>query len=203
MNKYENLELWESASNYMGEDYSDQYQVKARTRDSDILEQANFIACEEYLKKLGIKYENNSFGHWACGWAECLMVPADSDPALLQQLDTFLGLDGCYIYDEDLYYEMLRDYANEYYNDNIKDDEDLKEEVLSRLSSKYSCEASDFNNEDVDLVLRVLYDEACCNYGEEDAFLDDDNIDKLFSESDYQLGEVLGIDTDTHQGKLF
>ena len=44
------------------------------TRDSDTLDRANWEAQEQILVDVGATYETHSFGHWACGWFELILV---------------------------------------------------------------------------------------------------------------------------------
>lgn len=57
------------------------------TRDSGLLEQANWRAQEKRLADLG-DYETHRFGHWACGWFEVVLLPPDTPVSLLATLDT-------------------------------------------------------------------------------------------------------------------
>jgi hypothetical protein len=68
------LKKWTRPSNYMGPEYPEYYLVIAQTRDSRVLDQANFIAA---LKALGGESETVHVirdSHWACGWLEYILV---------------------------------------------------------------------------------------------------------------------------------
>ena len=76
------LKRWENAPNYMGEDFTDYYVVTSFTRESNVIEVANFIAIANHL--MDIEPESDSgwkiarFGHWACGYLYCIFVHKDS-----------------------------------------------------------------------------------------------------------------------------
>ena len=46
----------------------------AMTRDSDPLEESNFITALERYKAAGVEVEVDHFGHWAVGWIDYLTV---------------------------------------------------------------------------------------------------------------------------------
>lgn len=74
-----NLEKWKRCDNYMGEDFSDYYMVAGQNRDSNYVQQSNFIAATE---RLGGENEPTVIiarsSHWACGWLDLLMVHKDA-----------------------------------------------------------------------------------------------------------------------------
>jgi hypothetical protein len=73
------LERWKRCDNYMGEDFSDYYMVAGQNRDSNYVQQSNFIAATE---RLGGENEPMVIiarsTHWACGWVDFLMVHKDA-----------------------------------------------------------------------------------------------------------------------------
>ena len=80
--KSEILKRWESAPNYMGEDFSEYYIVTSFTRDSNVIEVANFIGIASHLMDIEPESERGweiaRFGHWACGYVYCIFVHKDS-----------------------------------------------------------------------------------------------------------------------------
>lgn len=51
-----------------------------RNRDSGASEDSNFEALTAMLDDVDAEYETHSFGHWACGWFEIIIVnPEDGD----------------------------------------------------------------------------------------------------------------------------
>lgn len=73
------LERWRRCDNYMGEDFSDYYVVAGQNRDSNYVQQSNFIAA---TNRLGGEHEPEVIiarsSHWACGWVDFLMVHKDA-----------------------------------------------------------------------------------------------------------------------------
>lgn len=93
------LVKWEYSSNYLGEDYSNNYIVYSVNRDSDLLTQSNY----DYLAKTFPQLKEVEFGHWLCGWVKQLLLPIDSKESLVSKiLDT---INGYPVFDEDDYYE--------------------------------------------------------------------------------------------------
>ena len=129
------MRKWERAPNYLGEDLSDYYMVVSRSRDSGLLDVSNFESVKrDFADKEGI--ETASFGHWAVGWIETMMVRDDAPENVLEELDEVMcQLKEEYpVYDEDDYYQRERDATI----DNIKFegrlDDNTATEVLSWLS---------------------------------------------------------------------
>lgn len=89
------LEMWERASNYAGDDFTGYYVGLSKHRDSEVLERANFDAM---LKALGGEHSSPEWekahpeevaegheevmaahsGHFAVGWVETILVHKDS-----------------------------------------------------------------------------------------------------------------------------
>ena len=80
--KSEILKRWQNAPNYTGEDFSDYYVVTSFTRDSNVIEVANFIGIASHLMDIEPESEQGwkiaRFGHWACGYLYCIFVHKDS-----------------------------------------------------------------------------------------------------------------------------
>ena len=99
------LKRWSSAENYMGEDFSDYFIVTSFTRDSNVIEVANFIAIASYLMDIENESERGwkiaRFGHWACGYLYCMLVHKDS-PLLSLCEEIALSLREYPIFDDDV-----------------------------------------------------------------------------------------------------
>jgi hypothetical protein len=83
------LTPWKRADDYSGEDFSNYYVVYSKHRDSTLVDQSNW---DVLVKKFG---ENNavitpSFGHWAVGHAEIMMIRKDAPDLLLMELDEII-----------------------------------------------------------------------------------------------------------------
>jgi hypothetical protein len=76
------LKRWENAPNYLGEDFSDYYVVTIFTRNSNVIEVANFIAIADRLMDIEDESESGwkiaRFGHWLHGYLYCILVHKDS-----------------------------------------------------------------------------------------------------------------------------
>ena len=60
--------------------------VIGRNRDSDTLEESNWIQALEMLGGESDTVQVHRFGHWACGWLEVLMIdPADEKASAIAQ----------------------------------------------------------------------------------------------------------------------
>lgn len=71
---------FDSKSNFMGntENIDNWYVAPViKTRDAKIFDQVNFDAVLELLGGESDKVEIHSFGHWACGWYELILVHPD------------------------------------------------------------------------------------------------------------------------------
>jgi hypothetical protein len=118
----QHLKKWIKESDYGGEDLSNWYILIARTRDSDNLENSNFESIMDYLTKdnweiiesMGEDINNillASFGHWACGWIESLMIHEGNDAALIMGDWIKEQLDGSPVFNDDDYQEReFKDY---------------------------------------------------------------------------------------------
>ncbi len=109
------LELWKHPKDYAGETYEEYYVGPVQSRDSDILEQANFISA---LEMLGGESEPDVIvaraGHWAVGWVETILVHKDSDKvAKLEEIEESLA--DYPVLDEELFSEMeYKGYQEDY-----------------------------------------------------------------------------------------
>ena len=102
-----NLERWKRCDNYMGEDFSDYYMVTGQNRDSNYVQQSNFIAATE---RLGGENEPTVIiarsNHWACGWVDFLMVHKDALDKIEIAERIAEDIENCIILDWDNYDEI-------------------------------------------------------------------------------------------------
>lgn len=97
------LKKWKAASNYAGDEYPDYYVVYGRSRDSTLLDQANF---ESALKRLGGESKTvitPRASHWAVGWVEPLLVHKDDAKAVEEAQAIVDALADYPVLDEELY----------------------------------------------------------------------------------------------------
>lgn len=84
-------------------------------RDADALTRSNFeVSCAE-LEKVdpeGVDHEVHSFGHWACGWFEIILVRPDSACAK-EAADTEAGLADYPVCNDEHFSETEMKEANE------------------------------------------------------------------------------------------
>lgn len=110
----ENLKRWEHPADYFGAVWPDYYSAGVgQSRDSDVLERANFVAM---LKALGGESDTVIVVrelHWAVGWVEWIAIHADDDKALTLADEIKGDLDDYPIVDESLFSEMEMEEANE------------------------------------------------------------------------------------------
>jgi len=65
-----------------------------RTRDSGSLDESNWEAQIKILDDAEVEYDTASFGHWACGWFEIVLVKPDEDgdpPQVLIEIEAALA----------------------------------------------------------------------------------------------------------------
>jgi len=114
---------WRRADNYAGETFEDYYVIVGRSRDSNILEEANFEAA---LERLGGEDDVNVViaraSHWAVGWVESLLVSDTAPDEILEEAEQILeDLQAYPILDEEIYVEKeeekMREDAVTYSND--------------------------------------------------------------------------------------
>ena len=112
------LELWETASNYIGPDYSEYYTLVGYSRDSGPIDRSNFEAFRDLLStkngELRRGVEVMSFSHWGCGWFDLLMIHKNANPKLLKIADeTKAALSDYPILDDSHYYETIQEEIEE------------------------------------------------------------------------------------------
>lgn len=149
------MKKWQRVSDYGGEDLSDWYILVVQTRDSYLLERTNFSDVKDHLKEQGFEITGNledcitdkaillaSFGHWACGWIESLMIHKDNDKALQAGDEIRSQLDDYPIFDEESYsvaeLGMQWDYVREYIvKDHLRDNDiDYDDSLLDKITSE-------------------------------------------------------------------
>lgn len=136
------IKKWQRSSNYSGEDLSEYYMGPSRSRDSDTLTESNFISALESLGGESETVRVARFGHWACGWAETIMVH-ESDKAKVKQLDDIACfLESYAVLDDDDYNEREHQAQQEtlkYYADQFEKELALylKVETLDKFPKKH------------------------------------------------------------------
>lgn len=97
------MHKWQSASNYLGEEYPEYYVAMVKTRDSEALDRSNFDAT---LKMLGGESETIKVirsGHWGAGWIDTILIHESDKIALAIGEDIGKQLASYPVLDEDLY----------------------------------------------------------------------------------------------------
>jgi hypothetical protein len=164
------IKKWQRADNYMGEDLSAYYIGPSRSRDSDTLTESNFHVALEMLGGESETVRVARFGHWACGWAETILVH-ESDKAKVKQLNEIAcALENYACLDETDYSERENEAQREtleFYADQFEGElaEFLKLETLDKFPKKHVR----------DFIFEVyVYD---CGYqGTENAWVSADSI---------------------------
>jgi len=119
--KKKSLELWEPASNYLGEDFRDYYIGPSISRDSGALEKSNFEVALEMLGGEGDGVSVERFSHWAVGWIEVILVHKDASDKIAILEDIERRLEDYPILDEYDYSEKESEEITENYNSWGKD----------------------------------------------------------------------------------
>lgn len=90
------------------EDYSEWFVAPLiLTRDSSVLEESNWKSANQMFEecKDSDDYASLSFGHWACGWFEIIVVKPDSEAQKIAE-DICKRLEDYPVLDEDQFSEM-------------------------------------------------------------------------------------------------
>ena len=136
------LKRWSSAENYMGEDFSDYYVVSSFTRDSNVIEVANFIAIADFLMDIEDESEQGwkiaRFGHWACGYLYCIFVHKDSPLVSLCE-EIALSLREYPIFDDDVLAEC-EEIIRQAIIEDADEDEDV-ETLIHEAPASLICDA--------------------------------------------------------------
>ena len=89
-----------------------------RNRDSDVFTRANFEAQLSWLNKKNCEFEVHSFGHWACGWYEIVLVHP-SHAEIVEEIEG--SIEDYPVLDEDLYSSMQYNEAQDlWYNMSVR-----------------------------------------------------------------------------------
>lgn len=96
------LEVWTLPSDYAGHSPTGDYLIYSRTRDSEIIEDVNFTRILEDLSEMDDEVYSFTASHWAVGWVEYIIVPADASTAVIEKAEEIVSALSDYpIYDED------------------------------------------------------------------------------------------------------
>lgn len=91
----------------------------SRNRDSDILGESNWHTVVKLIEAAdpdGEHHETHSFGHWACGWIEILIIDPDHDAAMAVAGEIVCALAGYPVLDEEDYSEREAEEADRYWS---------------------------------------------------------------------------------------
>lgn len=127
----ENIDGW---SNYIGPELNGWLCGPKRSRDSDLLQESNFVAALERLGGEGGNVQVYKFSHWACGWFEQVMVKIDSEESLkLYQI--YKDLERFPVLDESDFQEREFEYRSEYA-------EQAKDELAAAIEIHFGIKAT-------------------------------------------------------------
>ncbi|MCP3681794.1 MAG: hypothetical protein GY861_03805 [bacterium] len=108
---------WTHPSDYGGHSPDGDYCVYSRNRGSSILENCNYDIILEELSILDKKVYDFRAGHWACGWIEYIIVPANSNKKTLERAEEILRSLADYpVLDDSKCSEMEIEARNEYWS---------------------------------------------------------------------------------------
>lgn len=197
MYKPEHLTKWRDTGSYAGDDLSEWYILIAQTRDSFLLERENFKSIKAHIESKGFEIagsveeqEQNkvillaSFGHWACGWIEALMIHESNDKALELADEIKAQLNDYPIFNDDSYsmaeselqWDYVREYAvKDYLRDNDIDyDDSLLDKATNYILDHHNCEVNGYDevllpdNLDMDAIIdRIQHLTPCQTCGDE------------------------------------
>jgi hypothetical protein len=135
-----------------------------QNRDSEPLDQSNFHAAQAILTAANVEHEVHSFGHWACGWVEIVLVHPDGAETLagiVSRLADYPVLDESDLSDR----ETEAEYADweawgaRQFASNLQDEFELAHSTyhwlrdhpdqIRQLQSEYECERGDYSAPDI------------------------------------------------------
>lgn len=109
----ENPSGFDSLKNYIGHIPDEEWRVLiTRNRDSDILTNSNWECIIDEFSEESENVEVFSFGHWACGWWECLAVRENTEE-YKKALEIHKALEDYPVYDESHFSDREQEEANE------------------------------------------------------------------------------------------
>ena len=127
----QNMETWNNPGSYGGFSPVNDWVVLGQSRDSDVLDQSNYITVFEALKSKSIELECQANGingegedcsmvydyrasHWACGWVETLLICSNAPQELIDFADEIMAALSDYpVFDESDFSEREWEYATE------------------------------------------------------------------------------------------
>jgi hypothetical protein len=135
------LKRWSASANYLGEDFSDYFIVTSFTRDSNVIEVANFIAIASYMMDIEPESERGwkiaRFGHWACGYFYSILVHENS-PLVKECEEIAKALRDYAVYDENILIECEEIIRQAIIED---EDEDAEMQMVIEAPAAYYCES--------------------------------------------------------------
>ena len=109
------MKKWYATDNYLGQDMSEYYILYSVTRDSGILDRANFDSILEEIGGESDSVQVHHFGHWACGWIDAIMIHKSDVAMVAKGKDIQAQLSVYSVFNAQVYYDMVYHAAVEYW----------------------------------------------------------------------------------------
>jgi len=107
------MKKWTRPQNYMGAEWPEYYVFISQTRDSGVLDRANFIAAKHALETVCEECEDSWLivreSHWLCGWIEWIAVHENAVDCIEIAEKVLRELEDYPIIDEELFCQMEYD----------------------------------------------------------------------------------------------
>ena len=156
MNISEALEIleptkWTKPDSYMGHSPDGDYCIYSIHRDSTELENSNMDVIKETFKD-SLELDVFSASHWAVGWVEYFIVPANSSESdLIRAAKILASLEQYPVLDESHYSELQHNKIGEYWenmsiSDRFEEAERDIEEGLNVFSLRHSIPEHAYDN---------------------------------------------------------
>ncbi len=114
-------------SNYIGKRYDDYYILVGHSRDSEIRDESNYQSIKRCLENKNIHFIEICSNHWAVGWVEYIGIQEEDYEAIEEANEILERLEDYPIFDEE-------DYSQREYEETIKFEEMIKEDLKSHFS---------------------------------------------------------------------
>lgn len=173
---------WDGWDNYIGSHERDHWLiVLGRNRDSDILANSNFECALEELGSESEDVEVHSFGHWACGWFELILICPGPRKVVATAEDIRKRLEDYPILDESDYSE--REYESYCEQWESRGRSDFVQKILNAfdLDDDSSAEELIANSPELDNYFR---EHSCYGHSSEEMSADTENVVRVMDWSD-------------------
>lgn len=194
---------FDSAANYGGADLSDCYVVPGGglTRDTqDSIAIANAKVIRDTLLPLLTHEESgvHSFGHWACGWYELLLIHESETAALEAAEELAAGLSDYPVIDDDVLSEVEREAEDETWANYIRS------EFQTLIREETGFDISECDDGDMWQFCRDLCDRANIywDHGNEGAWLDVHRLSDVLT-TEETLARFPDAEVDLYQEEPF